>query len=327
MTIQKLWIQIVDQLNLTLAEGKSYAFGLVNGVPVKVMYRPGRDKNLLEFTLLYQKPEIAQSLQQGIDRLSRVGSAKLRLDSEVHGEGRYVYTIAGSLFVNPSVQTLVTRFRAIADLINTLIPTPVACCSRCTANGMAIPLLINGSLCRLCDPCQLEIQENNRLEKERYEQKVIKPIPVLLAGLGLAIACALGWAVVSVVTGHMFGLVALGIGYGISAALLRVAGRGSRLVQGVGVAAVLLAVLLGHLFFTSYAVWQELSAAGITIDLELLTDTVRVVLADDLVSTFYSILFGLVGANGLLKATGAASLEMTIERILPSSPRLSIQKG
>lgn len=315
MTIKKLWSELVRRLNLTRSEGNSYAFGLIHGVPVKIMYRLGWEKNLLEFTLFYNKPELADSLQQRIDRLAYEEGSKLRLDSEVHAEGRYTYTIAGSLFVNPSIQTLVKRFRALVDLINTFFPAPVVCCSRCNEKETTVPLLVNGVLCRLCAPCQLVVKEEHRLEKEQYEQKVIKPVPVVLTGLGLMLASALGWAILSEVTGYMFKLVAVAIGYGISAVLLQVAGRGSRLVQGVGIASVLLAVLLGNVFFIGYEVWKELSAAGIPLDLTMLMDSVRLALADDLVNTLYSLLFGLFGAHKLVQTTGTLSHELTMERV------------
>lgn len=64
------------------------------------------------------------------------------------------------------------------------------------------------------------------------------------AGLGTAIACAVVWAVIEELTGYQLGIVAIGVGWAIGEVVRRVAGRGSRMLQVIGLLLVYLAISL-----------------------------------------------------------------------------------
>jgi hypothetical protein len=66
------------------------------------------------------------------------------------------------------------------------------------------------------------------------------------AGVGVATACAVGWAVIRQTTGYELGIVAIGVGWAVGATMRRLAGRGALPLQVVSVLATYCAITLSN---------------------------------------------------------------------------------
>lgn len=158
-------------------------------------------------------------------------------------------------FLGLKPEKLVEDVRTLVNLVTRSLGRPSEVCSQCGSEP-ARAALVDGLAWRICDKCVALLVDDSAAKRAAYlAQPISYPVTVLVAFVTSVIG-AVAWAGIAIFTGYSFGLLGIGIGVMVGLTTARAAGRGSPVVQVVGIVATLLSVVLGQVLFIAHNVHQ-----------------------------------------------------------------------
>lgn len=185
-------------------------------------------------------------------------------------------------------------------------------CEDCRQRTVDGYVLVNSIPVRLCPSCQQARTSAGELAERSYEMKEAQHARGILFALGGMLAGAAVWAGVAIGLHRMFAMVGVGTGALVAWAYHKGAGKVD--VSGKAIAATMtvLAVAIGDILFTTWAVAQARPDIGFNLPVGLAT-TIGLAL-DDPRDTIVSLIFALVGAFVAVGALQKPKLKPVIEQ-------------
>ncbi len=155
-------------------------------------------------------------------------------------------------------------------------------------------VVVDGAPVHLCETCQADLVQKGRMAEQAYEQGEARHT---LGATYATVAALVGgavWALIAILTQHMFALTAIGIAMVVGFAYRLGARKVDFAGQVIGVALTLAGVLFGDILFYAALVMQRWPQTGFRLDAGWAVFTR--VLAKAPGDILFSLLFGLIGA-------------------------------
>jgi len=207
------------------------------------------------------------------------------------------------------------RLSALAGAFLALLPAHVARfngrCEVCGSVPVAEPILVNGSPGYVCAGClQGEKQEEARAERA-YAAQAANPALGLLTGAGAALVGGLGWAILAVLTDHIYSAVAIGIGALVAYAVKAGMGKVDLLGQVLTGVLTLLGVFAGQVFYVAHLIQSRTGSYNFPVALQVYLQVLQAKPTAELLTFF----FALLGVAVAVSAMKRPKFRSTVEQV------------
>src|SRR3954469_25848871 len=133
-------------------------------------------------------------------------------------------------------------------------PPPTNSCSFCHRPLGARHFRVNGQ--PACEPCVQRVSQIVELNEFKLGPWMLGAI----YGLAAAILCGFGWAVIVKITHAEIGIVAIGIGIGVTRAIIAGSnGRRGPSIQALAICCSLLGICIGKGLILSWVLWDQVA--------------------------------------------------------------------
>jgi len=214
-------------------------------------------------------------------------------------------------FFRPNPEQLAKLATAFLPLLPGHVGRYDGRCEVCGSVPVPEPVLVNGAPAYVCAGClQAEQQEEVRAERA-YASQDANPALGLLAGAGGALVGGLAWAVLAVLTGRIYSVVAIGIGVLVAYAVKAGMGKVNLLGQALTALLTLGGVFAGQVFFVAHLIQSRTGTYNLPVALKVYLQVLQVRPTTEL-ATFF---FALVGMALSLSVLRRPRFRSTVERV------------
>jgi hypothetical protein len=185
-------------------------------------------------------------------------------------------------------------------------------CEDCRQRPVDGYVLVNGLPARLCTSCQHARSAAGDLAERSYALKEAQHARGMVFAFGGMLLGAAVWAAIAIAFNRMFAMVGIGTGALVAWAYQKGAGKADLTGKVIAGLMTVLAVAIGNVLFTTWAVAQARPDIGFNLAIGLAT-TIGLI-GDDPRDAIVSLLFGLVGAWVAVSALQKPKLAPVIEQ-------------
>lgn len=184
-------------------------------------------------------------------------------------------------------------------------------CEVCGSVPVGEPVLVNGAPGYVCPGClQAEQQEEVRAEWA-YAAQAANPALGLLAGAGGALVGGLAWAVLAVLTGRIYSILAVGIGVLVAYTVKAGMGKVNLLGQVLTGLLTLGGVFAGQVFFVAHLLQSRTGTYNFPVALQVYLQILQARPTTELATLF----FALLGMAVSLSALKRPKFRSKVERV------------
>jgi hypothetical protein len=184
-------------------------------------------------------------------------------------------------------------------------------CETCATGEVRQYVLVDDLPTLMCTTCQQRVKAEGDMADRTYDMIEVRRLPGAALGLGAALACAVAWAGIAVLTNRIFAAAAVGIGAFVAFAYRHGAGRVDGAGRVIGACLTLLSVVLGEILLLTW--WAAKAVPGLGFNPEVGARAYAKVWAETPGQELIPLLFGLVGAWVASKALERPKLHAKIE--------------
>lgn len=282
-----VWKSLADALGVKITK-KEQIFGMHKGYLLSMGKATADNASFYYILLRYSSRVSKEIIEKAVKENNELKKEKV----EVLEDGLFLrkfYTLK-----QPSPETIRVILETLLKFLepyNLKFEEPI--CEVCNNNPVKEIVLVNDTMPALyCLKCIEKIKmEEEDIERE-YDRMPVNYHNAAVFGTLAAIIGAGVWAVVAFLTKRIFGLLALGIGFIVSFAVGKGAGKTDRTVQAFGIVLTMISVFLGELFYIGYLLYQKTHMVVIKQIIELYIFVVK----KDLPTFIFTLVFAIAGA-------------------------------
>jgi hypothetical protein len=160
-------------------------------------------------------------------------------------------------FTKPKPEQVVQLSETLREAIRPVAPRFDGHCEKCQRTSVSELSLMNGLPSYICSGCQETIRQEMNQAAANYESLQVNYPNGLALGIGAALLGGVAWGLVAYVLRHIFLYGAILIGYFISRAMIKGAGKVTRMVQFCIPILTVCSILLGDAIFYTFLVMKD----------------------------------------------------------------------
>jgi hypothetical protein len=309
------WKDVLEEtgkrLGLPRRPGNPVLYGVKDGYPVQLSVRSdgGGIAGLIRYDDPARDAAVIQALEKVPDFAKKLKGKLLLIEEGVVG-----WQFPKALFRTPKPEAVAGEFERLLDILKAQAPEPPASCRLCKGAQGTPPVLVNGVVDRLCNPCVQTLKKSASEADRAYEDLPLNLPFALFASAGLSLVGAAAWGGLAIATNSMYWMVAIGVGWLIAWGTVKAAGKGGLIVQTLIALFTVLSVLLGQMLFAAQQFNEFAQQKGQTVDwvgFTAATPGILVAMGSD---TLFSLGGGLLGAFYAAKMASKPKFDVEVER-------------